>query len=274
MIRQVLILFLLLSTASAGLYQLPNTYVNGSLNVKNASTLNATDINGATTAENISLTQGKRIVLNTAGTQFIEHNTSGNYFGIWGNPLAVDGFRWTGTLAPTSGSDMVATGGGSDLDYSASTGFTNTTTGTNNFNGDVVVASGKTATAPDVTVTNSFTMSAGSTGTLAGIRWRGISSDDNYSIDTSYSGFNTFLVGNASEDQLIELDGAANTTNMPLMFMVVRNPGSHDVIIDGEDSETIAGNGQIKTTDNYATLTLISDGTEYYILSSNQTWTT
>lgn len=293
MIKKIIILLalmLIISVASAT-YYLPSTELaanaslsaasgTGGLDFSSASGMfntstGANYINGVVTAaDNISMTQGKRLVLDTAGSQFIEHNESGNYFGIWGNPLAVDGLRWTGNLVPTSGSDMVATGGDSDLDYSASTGHFNTSTGTNYVNGDVIVASGKNITSPEIQVTSTFTMDAGSTGTLSGVGFRGFSTDDNWSLDSSFAGYNTFLLGNSSENQTIELDGAANTTLKPLMFVVVRDPGTFNVTIEGEGLETIAGNARLNTTENYATLTLISDGTEYYILSSNQTWTT
>lgn len=144
-----------ISATSSPLNILENlTLASGkSLAMSGASTLTTgsgtTDINGAMTAENISLTQGKRIVLNTAGTQFIEHNTSGNYFGIWGNPLAVDGLRWTVNLTPTSGSDLVATGGASDIDYSASSGITKTGTGAVTVNGNATVATSKTLAITD-----------------------------------------------------------------------------------------------------------------------------
>jgi hypothetical protein len=124
-------------------------FVDGTATLNDAVVNTTLDVNGATTAENISITQGKRIVLNTAGTQFIEHNESGNYFGIWGNPLAVDGFRWTGTLAPTSGSDMIAVGGASDIDYSLSGGVTKTGTGPVSLNGDTTVATTKTLAVAD-----------------------------------------------------------------------------------------------------------------------------
>jgi hypothetical protein len=128
--------------------------------------------------------------------------------------------------------------------------------------------------AAQVSISGNLLMDAGSTGTLAGIGFRGFSTDDNWSIDSSFAGYNTYLVGNSSADQIIELDGAANTTNKPLMFMVVRNPGAYNVTIEGKGLETIAGNDRLNTTENYATLSLISDGTEYYILASNRTWTT
>lgn len=66
--RRFLILFLLLSMGSAYSYQLPDTYVNGGLNVKNTTALNATDINGATTAANITLDANKNLVLSGTGT--------------------------------------------------------------------------------------------------------------------------------------------------------------------------------------------------------------
>lgn len=105
--RILAILFLLMIAASAGDYQLPDSYVNGSLNVKNATALNVTtastvtatgevrgeqvtstddvrvyddatvndlivnattDLNGATTAANITLDANKNLVLSGTGT--------------------------------------------------------------------------------------------------------------------------------------------------------------------------------------------------------------
>ncbi len=77
MIKKFLVLFLLLSVASA--YQLPDTYVNGGINVKNASALNVTtattlavssttDLNGPATTRNITLDANSNLALSGTGT--------------------------------------------------------------------------------------------------------------------------------------------------------------------------------------------------------------
>jgi hypothetical protein len=81
MIRRILILFILLSVAGASgaTYQLGDTYVNGSLNIKNATALNVTtattlavssttDLNGAATTRGITLDANSNLALSGTGT--------------------------------------------------------------------------------------------------------------------------------------------------------------------------------------------------------------
>lgn len=78
MIRKILILFLLLSVASAGLYRLPNTYVDGGLNVKNATALNDTTITNLTATGSLTGTASRIAVGSFIDTAYGLKNSTAN----------------------------------------------------------------------------------------------------------------------------------------------------------------------------------------------------
>ena len=78
------------------------------------------------------------------GLLYLRYVSSGNYFDIGGTPLLSGGFGWTGTATPTSGSDLVATGGASDIDYSLSSGIMKTPGGVFTVTNGGTVPTGKT----------------------------------------------------------------------------------------------------------------------------------
>lgn len=274
-----------------------DAYVDGTATLNDAVINTTLDVNGATTAENISITQGKRIVLNTAGTQFIEHNESGNYFGIWGNPLAVDGFRWTGTLAPTSGSDMIAVGGASDIDYSLSSGVTKTGSGAVSLNGDtaitgtktfmvnggastfgssVTAASGVVNGTMDIngaTTTAAITVDSGSIITADQYKRRTVTTATNYTILDG--GADVYLVGNGTgvNTQTILFPTAADNTGRIITVIVATDPLANTVILDGENSENIDGAATKTTTDAVGTMYhLVCNGVGWISAASTGTW--
>jgi hypothetical protein len=124
-------------------------FVDGTATLNDAVINTTLDVNGATTTENITLTQDKRLTFNTAGTGYIQWLTSGNYMTIKGNPQFDDGYTWAGTASPSSASDLVAIGGASDIDFHLSSGTTQTGTGAVTLNGATTVATTKTLAVTD-----------------------------------------------------------------------------------------------------------------------------
>ncbi len=274
-----------------------DAYVDGTATLNDAVINTTLDVNGATTAENISITQGKRIVLNTAGTQFIEHNESGNYFGIWGNPLAVDGFRWTGTLAPTSGSDMIAVGGASDIDYSLSSGALSGPTGQNSLNGNVAITGTKTfmvnggastfgssVTAASgvingtmdingATTTAAITVDSGSIVTADQYKRRTVTTATNYTILDG--GADVYLVGNGTgvNTQTVTFPTAADNKGRIITVIVATDPLANTVILDGENSENIDGAATKTTTDAVGSMYhLVCNGVGWISAANTGTW--
>ena len=95
-------------------------------------------------------------------------------------------------------------------------------------------------------------------------------------VDTGISDSNIpglYFVGNASANQTLTLPAAASADGCSLVFVVKANVGSYNVVIDGDDAETINGAATKTNSDQYSMLEVTSDGTAWYITDSIGTWT-
>ena len=95
-------------------------------------------------------------------------------------------------------------------------------------------------------------------------------------VDTGISDSNIpglYFVGTASANQTLTLPAAASADGCSLKFIVKANVGSYNVVIDGDDAETINGAGTKTNSDEYSMLEVTSDGTAWYISDSIGTWT-
>lgn len=255
--------------------------VNGAARIDEASTIasltiNTTlDTNGDATFENVSLTQNKKLIFNTAGTGYIQWLTSGNYMTIKGNPQFDDGYTWSGTASPSSASDLVAIGGASDIDYSLSSGIFTTPTGANTLSGDTTISGAKTFTTGtgSVTIKGSTSIDAGKTFTVGETEHRTNTSATNITITDTDPDF--WFCGNSTEpgNQTYVLPTAADNTGRIITFIVTTDPGANYVRVDGEGAETVDGTAIQATTDAVGTLlSVICDGAAWYELNSIGTW--
>jgi hypothetical protein len=109
MIRKLLILFMLLSVASA--YQLPSTYIDGGLNVKNTTALNATTVttviaSGVVKGEQVTSTDDATIY-DTATVNTLLVNTTATITGKLATGLAPTYTHqdWSGGLSMSANAD-------------------------------------------------------------------------------------------------------------------------------------------------------------------------
>ncbi|MFA5378303.1 MAG: hypothetical protein WC455_21295 [Dehalococcoidia bacterium] len=255
--------------------------VDGAARIDEASTIasltiNSTlDTNGDATFENVSLTQNKKLIFNTAGTGYIQWLTSGNYMTIKGNPQFDDGYTWSGTASPSSGSDLTAIGGASDIDYSLSSGILTTPTGANTLSGDTTISGAKTFTSGTgaVTLKGSTSIDAGKTFTVGETEHRTNTSATNITITDTDPDF--WFCGNSTEpgNQTYTLPTAADNIGRIITFLVTTDPGANYVRVDGEGAETVDGTAIQATTDAVGTeLQVVCDGTSWYELNSIGTW--
>ncbi len=112
MIKRILaILFLLMLAASAGDYQLPDTYVNGSLDVKNTTALNVTTAttvtaSGEVRGEQVTSTDDARVA-DTATVNVLAVNTTATITGKLATGLAPTYTHqdWSGALSMSANAD-------------------------------------------------------------------------------------------------------------------------------------------------------------------------
>lgn len=244
-----------ITAASSPLNVLENlTLASGkSLAMSGASSLTTgtgtTDVNGAMTTENITMTQNKRLVFNTAATGYISWLDSGNYMTIKGNPQMDDGFTWAGVASPASGSDLNAIGGASDINYTLSSGILVTPTGAATHQGTTTFS--KTVNlAVNASTTVGTTLTSSSTKTV-------------YGVDAS------------SANVTLTLPDAATVSGRTYMIGTNVDPGSNYVKVTATGSDKIGGAGGytiMQTTDAKAGITVVSDGTRYLLVGLFGTW--
>lgn len=265
-----------------------DAYVDGTATLNDAVVNTTLDVNGATTAENITLTQNKRLTFNTAGTGYIQWLTSGNYMTIKGNPQFDDGYTWSGTASPSSASDLVAIGGASDIDYALSSGITRTGTGAVSLNGNTAVTGTKTFMVNDgaatfgssvtaasgvingtldvngATTTAAITVDSGSIITADQYKRRTVTTATNYTILDG--GADVYLVGNGTgvNTQTILFPTAADNVGRVITIIVATDPLANTVILDGENSETIDTSTTKTTTD--------AVGSMYHLICNGYAW--
>jgi uncharacterized Zn ribbon protein len=290
-------------TASDDVIITDDLVVDGAARIDEASTIaslivNTTlDTNGEATFENVSLTQNKRLTFNTAGTGYIQWLTSGNYMTIKGNPQFDDGYTWSGTASPSSGSDLTAIGGASDIDYSLSSGIFSGPTGQNSLNGNVAITGTKTfmvnngaatfgssVTAASgvingtmdingATTTAAITVDSGSIVTADQYKRRTVTTATNYTILDG--GADVYLVGNGTgvNTQTILFPTAADNVGRIITVIVATDPLANTVILDGENSETIDGAATKTTTDAVGTMYhLVCNGVGWISAASTGSW--
>ncbi len=84
-----------------------------------------------------------------------------------------------------------------------------------------------------------------------------------------------WFVGNATYNQTYTLPDAATTgwKGWPITFIVAVDPGSNYFRLNATGGDDVAGNNYYATTDLGASLTAVSDGTDYEIIGTPKgTW--
>lgn len=248
------------------------------------------DVNGATTAENISLTQGKRVTFDTAGLEYIYHDTGSNLLAIMGGPYFLEGAHWTGTLAPTSGSDLIATGSTSDIDYSLSSGFMKTPTGAITMSGATTWLANNGIAYTAGTGAADFSLGTGVFKTTTGAVTIGpglitMSGGLAYPVNVTTT-LNTILTS-ANTKTVYPMDGSGGSVMLTLpdpttvtgrvyIIAVAADMVANNIVVADTGAGKIGGAGGADTltsTDAAAALTVISTGTHYLVTSKVGTWT-
>lgn len=91
-------------------------------------------------------------------------------------------------------------------------------------------------------------------------------SSTNYTI-TDSDGYRHIHVTTGASDRTITLPTAADNTDRLISVKKI-DSGAGNVIIDGEGAETIEGVATYTLTERYSPVTLVCDGTEWFIVSS------
>ncbi len=82
-----------------------------------------------------------------------------------------------------------------------------------------------------------------------------------------------YLVGNATENQTVTLPTAADNSGRILTIVIATAPGDKDLIVDGEDSETINDAATLTNTDNVGdSIQIMCDGDEWFTVAMHGTW--
>lgn len=71
----------------------------------------------------------------------------------------------------------------------------------------------------------------------------------------------------------ILLPTAADNSGRVITVIVGGDPGSNNVIVDGEGSETINGATTKTNSTQYSSISVLCDGTEWFIVAAEGTWT-
>jgi hypothetical protein len=216
----------------------------------------------------------------------------------------------TGTKTFTSGTGAVALNGPTTIanlaaitagsgsaayDLSASTGAFKTPQGTNTIGGATVFAANKGVTVAAGTSAFDFSGGTGAFKTSTGAVTVGpgdvtVSGNASFSKNVAYSlnattSINTTLVDDntktvfginaASGNRSLTLPAADTVTGRLYMIATAADMGTKYVIVDTTGAAKIGGaNGadSLKSTDAAAALQVISDGTNYLVLSKTGTW--
>lgn len=161
-------------------------------------------------------------------------------------------------LTVTSGASVTATADAGAFDYSLSTAEFKTSTGTNalggntTIDGDTTIADGKKLT-KGTTLERSLTKTA-----------------DYIITDTDPD---LVFVGTLGANATITLPTAADNVGRTITVVLAGDPGSYNVVLDGEGSEAINGVATKTNSDQYSMIKVTSNGTGWVIAGSEGTWT-
>jgi hypothetical protein len=151
-----------------------------------------------------------------------------------------------------AGTDITAATGACIFNYAGSTGAFTTSSGANTLSGDVTIVAGKKFT-HGVEIKRTLTKTAGYTVT-----------------DTDPD---VVFIGSIGANATFVLPTAADNAGRKIMFVIVADPTTYNVIIDGEGAETINGAASKTNSDQYSMLEVLCDGAGWYITGSQGTWT-
>jgi len=151
-----------------------------------------------------------------------------------------------------AGYDIIANAGEDNLDYALSTGTFDSPSGANTLHGNVTVTAGKKVT-KGATIERSLTKTAGYTIT-----------------DTDPD---LIFIGAILAHSTIVLPTAADNAGRTITVIIVEDPGTYNVVLDGEGAETINGAATKTNSDIYSMLKVTCNGTGWFIVASAGTWT-
>ena len=97
-------------------------------------------------------------------------------------------------------------------------------------------------------------------------------SSDNYTI-TDIDGYDLILVTTGADDRTITLPTVADNTDRIIKVMKA-DSGAGKVILDGEGAETINGDTVRHLVSQYNYVEVVSDGSEWFVLSHFQSYST
>lgn len=250
--------------ASAGQYQLPDTYVNGSLNAKNLSALNATTATTGWFSSDLRVGGGSYLnatsvdTLVATGVAYMTQISASG--GIWGDDLnatndTVLNRLYTYGAASLNGTDINGAATTRDITLDAGSDLTLSGTGT--------------ATAPtfvgNVKVPDFFSIGVGRI------------VDDNWTYTAGSKMDSIVQVDCRSYNSTITLLPAAQAPGNVTIIKLQYLPGSYYTRINVSGGGHINGYDILKTTDDAGTflpsVTLWSSSAAWYVIDALGTWT-
>jgi hypothetical protein len=108
------------------------------------------------------------------------------------------------------------------------------------------------------------------TSTLGPVLQRTLTKTASYTVLDSDP--DVIFVGDLSAHATITLPTAADNTGRTITVIVSGDPGSYNVVVDGEGTETINGATTKTNSDQYSVLEVTCNGTAWFIRNSIGTW--
>lgn len=228
--------------------------IRGSASVTGTLTTGATVNNGVIEDDveiaagyDLTMASGDGKVDLSSGTGVFKSNTGANTLG--------------GDVTIASGKDLLFAGGDSKADLSGGSGVTKTTTGA------VTIGPGAVGITGDVTITAGKKLTKGVT------IERVLTKTADYTVTDTDPDLVFIGAITALANTTITLPTAADNTGRSITVVIAGDPGSNDVIIEGEGAETINGAANKTNSDQYSMIKMVCDGTGWYITGSAGTWT-
>jgi hypothetical protein len=260
----------------------------------------AISLNGATALNGkMTVASGIDIVAAAAGSDIDYSLATTGIFITPGGAVTIGpgAVGMTGTMTLASGKDIVGGASTSDLDFVASSGAFNSPSGTNTIRGATVWAADKGVTVASGTSAFDFSGGSGVFKTSTGAATIGpgavgisgavtLAKTLQYSINASTT-LDTTLTSSSTKT-MYPMDGSAATvtlnlpdaTTVPGRMYIISAPvdmASNNIVVASATGHLGAnGNGNVHSltsTDATASLSVISDGTNYVVLSRVGTWT-
>ncbi|MCK9570640.1 hypothetical protein M0R72_16955 [Candidatus Pacearchaeota archaeon] len=181
----------------------------------------------------------------------------------------------SGAVSVAANKGITAASGTGAFNFGAGSGIFTTSTGANTLSGDTTISGSKTFTTGTgaITLKGDVSIDAAKKLTKGTTLDRVLTKTADYTItdtdpDVVFIGAITALA-----TATIVLPTAADNTGREITVIVAGDPGTNDVVIDGEGGETINGAATKTNSDIYSVIKTKCNGAAWFISDSSGTWT-